>query len=302
LEAGLQAAEEVGDARSIVYASSQLGYVKYYLGEIDQGRVLAEKSLMVARQSGDQAGVALALTQIGYIDLSAGDVQAAAHHFGECARMCQASGNVWYHGVAQWGLAMATWLLGDPDGAEVLLCDSLRSMRLINDPIGTAYDLDTLAWTAATQNKAARALTLLASADAAWAAVPAAPQPTLRGYHDAALAAAREALPESACRAAFAKGAVMSQAEAIAFALGEASRPGPQTDGTPTGSSPGQLTRREQDVAALVAQGQSNSQIASELVISVRTVESHIQHILDKLGFSSRAQIAAWSAARPPAP
>jgi non-specific serine/threonine protein kinase len=55
-------------------------------------------------------------------------------------------------------------------------------------------------------------------------------------------------------------------------------------------------------VAALVAQGQSNSQIASELVISVRTVESHIQHILDKLGFSSRAQIAAWSAARPPAP
>ena len=86
----------------------------------------------------------------------------------------------------------------------------------------------------------------------------------------------------------------MDQAEAVAFALGEPSRPRP--DGGRAG--PGQLTRRERDVAALVARGQSNSQIAASLVISVRTVETHVQHIMDKLGYSSRAQIAAWSAAR----
>jgi non-specific serine/threonine protein kinase len=50
-------------------------------------------------------------------------------------------------------------------------------------------------------------------------------------------------------------------------------------------------------VAALVARGQTNSQIAASLVISVRTVETHVQHIMDKLGCSTRAQIAAWSAA-----
>ena len=60
----------------------------------------------------------------------------------------------------------------------------------------------------------------------------------------------------------------------------------------------GSLTRRERDVATLVAQGMSNSQIAAVLVISVRTVETHVQHIMDKLGCSTRAQIAAWSAAR----
>ena len=302
LESGLNAAEDAGDVRSIVYASSQLGYVRYYFGEVDQGRALAEKSLVVARQSADQVGEALALTQIGYIDLSAGELQAAAHQFGECARVCQASGNVWYHGIAQWGVAIATWLLGDPDGAEVLLCDSLRSMRLIDDPIGTAYDLDTLARTAAAQNKAARALTLLAAAEAAWEANSAVPQPALRTYHDAALAAARETLPESACRAASAKGAAMSQAEATAFALGEAVRPGPQTDDTRAVSKTGQLTRREQDVAVLVTRGLSNSQIAGMLVISARTVEKHVQHIMDKLGVSTRAQIAAWSAARSSAP
>jgi DNA-binding NarL/FixJ family response regulator len=93
----------------------------------------------------------------------------------------------------------------------------------------------------------------------------------------------------------------MGQAEAVAFALGESSRPAPRPDNTQAGASPGRLTRRERDVAALVAQGLSNGQIAAALVISARTVESHVQHIMDKLGVSARAQIAVWAAAQPPA-
>jgi DNA-binding NarL/FixJ family response regulator len=93
----------------------------------------------------------------------------------------------------------------------------------------------------------------------------------------------------------------MSQAEAIAFAHGESPLPTPPPDGPQAGASLGRLTRREQDVAILVARGMSNSQIAATLVISVRTVETHVQHIMDKLGVSTRAQIAAWSTARPPA-
>jgi non-specific serine/threonine protein kinase len=46
-----------------------------------------------------------------------------------------------------------------------------------------------------------------------------------------------------------------------------------------------------------VARGLSNGEIAAELVISARTVETHVQHIMDKLGVGTRAQIAAWSAA-----
>jgi DNA-binding NarL/FixJ family response regulator len=57
----------------------------------------------------------------------------------------------------------------------------------------------------------------------------------------------------------------------------------------------GGLTRRERQVAAVVAQGLSNQEIADKLVVSVKTVEAHITRILSKLGFSSRAQIAAWA-------
>ena len=48
---------------------------------------------------------------------------------------------------------------------------------------------------------------------------------------------------------------------------------------------------------SLIARGRSNKQIAAELVISQRTAENHVEHILTKLGFTSRVQVAAWAAA-----
>ena len=57
----------------------------------------------------------------------------------------------------------------------------------------------------------------------------------------------------------------------------------------------GGLTSREREVARLVAQGKSNRAIADELIVGISTVEAHISHIFTKLGFSSRAQIAAWA-------
>jgi DNA-binding NarL/FixJ family response regulator len=57
---------------------------------------------------------------------------------------------------------------------------------------------------------------------------------------------------------------------------------------------PTELSSREAEVAALVAEGLTNRQIAARLVISERTAENHVQHILTKLGFTTRSQIAAW--------
>jgi len=58
---------------------------------------------------------------------------------------------------------------------------------------------------------------------------------------------------------------------------------------------PVMLSSREAEVAQLVAGGLTNRQIAERLVISERTAENHVQHILTKLGFTTRSQIAAWS-------
>jgi DNA-binding NarL/FixJ family response regulator len=57
----------------------------------------------------------------------------------------------------------------------------------------------------------------------------------------------------------------------------------------------GGLTAREREVATLIAQGKSNREIAASMVVGKRTVETHVANILSKLGFASRAQIAAWA-------
>jgi non-specific serine/threonine protein kinase len=70
-----------------------------------------------------------------------------------------------------------------------------------------------------------------------------------------------------------------------------ASRPRPAVDA----AAP--LTRREREVAGLVAEGLTNREIADRLFISTRTVETHVQHLLDKLGFATRTRLAVWAAA-----
>jgi non-specific serine/threonine protein kinase len=57
----------------------------------------------------------------------------------------------------------------------------------------------------------------------------------------------------------------------------------------------GGLTRREREVAVLIAQGKSNREIADALIVSKRTIESHIANLMVKLGCTSRAQIVVWA-------
>ncbi len=62
--------------------------------------------------------------------------------------------------------------------------------------------------------------------------------------------------------------------------------------------APSCLTRREQEVAALLAQGLTNRQIGAQLGIIAGTASLHVKHILRKLGFESRAEVRAWAAAQ----
>lgn len=74
----------------------------------------------------------------------------------------------------------------------------------------------------------------------------------------------------------------------------------PAAPASPARGARQQLTKREREVAALVASGLSNKEIAEKLVISERTAEGHVERILGKLGFRSRSQIASWQAGGDP--
>lgn len=91
----------------------------------------------------------------------------------------------------------------------------------------------------------------------------------------------------------FALGAELPLERAVELALMDADTPVVPLPRRPESAPGDTLTRRERQVAALVSEGLTNREIAEQLVISKRTADAHVEHILAKLGFSSRAQIAA---------
>jgi non-specific serine/threonine protein kinase len=111
-------------------------------------------------------------------------------------------------------------------------------------------------------------------------------------FHEECTRSSRDELGEERFDAAFRSGRNMPLPAAIAYALGEGGEPVRPTP-RPVASQ-AILTPREREVADLIARGASNKDIAAHLVISRRTAETHVEHILAKLGFTSRSQVAAW--------
>jgi DNA-binding CsgD family transcriptional regulator len=116
---------------------------------------------------------------------------------------------------------------------------------------------------------------------------------SLAGY-ETHLAAARFRLDEEEFAAAWSEGKTMPLEEAIRYAVSE-EEPAPTPEVPTSGTQPTPLTRREKEVADLVAQGLTNRNIAERLHISESTVEKHVANTLRKLNLRSRAQIATWA-------
>jgi DNA-binding NarL/FixJ family response regulator len=111
--------------------------------------------------------------------------------------------------------------------------------------------------------------------------------PDWRGLVDDGVAKARATLGQDVADAAWQQGASMSVLEAIRVATGAAPSPH-QVDGNP-------LTGRETQVAGLIAEGMTNLEIAKRLRMAARTADAHVEHIRNKLGLRTRAQIAIWA-------
>ncbi len=103
---------------------------------------------------------------------------------------------------------------------------------------------------------------------------------------------ARAKLTDAEFQAEQAAGRAMSLEQAVDYAQNLPLKPeiAPALEETPDG-----LTGREREIAALIGQGKTNGEIATELVLSKRTVETHVSKILSKLGLTSRAQIMRWA-------
>jgi predicted ATPase/DNA-binding CsgD family transcriptional regulator len=225
----------------------------------------------------------------------AGDHDRAAALCARAREVCAAAGDRWWLAHVLVGSALAAWGQGRMGEATGYLRESLVIRRELDDPLGVGGAIERLAWLAAAEGDHERAARLLGAGERMWQAVG-------RHLFGAALwlrgrekctRACREALGEARFAALVARGREMATDEAIRYTLDEAV---PERTGAGTDADAARLTPRERQVAELIATGLSNHQIATRLVTSPRTAESHVQNILRKLGFGSRAQVAAWVA------
>jgi predicted ATPase/DNA-binding CsgD family transcriptional regulator len=198
-----------------------------------------------------------------------------------------------------WSVGVARWRAGDLRGATASLRDSVRLFLPMQDLTGISFGIQALSWCAAFASPDVGAARLLGASQAAWRTSGAKVDETnAYGMFDTkAEDAVRQALGSAAFDQAFAEGASYSFDQAVALALGEASDSGDRDAPASTAAAaPGGLTRREREVAVLLAEGLTNREIADRLVISLRTAETHVDHILGKLGLTSRVGVASWVA------
>jgi DNA-binding CsgD family transcriptional regulator len=225
------------------------------------------------------------------VALLSGRPEAACDVFGRCAAMAAELGLTQLTGRARQMLAYALLDLGELAAARAALAEGVPVSMEIGDRWIVQIGLGGFIGLAIKTGRPRLALRLAGAADAFRAANEfSMPAPMLQ-IVDRWLGPARARAGRAAGRLA-AEGRRLSPEEAIRLALAnepdDAAPPGLQ------GSRP-TLTRRETEVAALAARGLTNRDIAARLYLSVRTVEAHVDHILTKLGFRTRTQLAAWA-------
>ncbi|MFB4278190.1 LuxR C-terminal-related transcriptional regulator [Nonomuraea sp. MTCD27] len=295
LREGHRIGEQVREEPILAYVALFRGMVDMFEGRAGDAVGHYREALERHRRTGDMVGVALALIRLSLAYSFLGRPQEAVEAGRECLAVCEAHGEGWHRAYMMMALGVELWRQGDLAGATELEREGLAFDRSMGDLLGVGVTIEVLAWIAAAQGDHRRAARLLGVLRTVWGALgaPLSGYGHLAGYHEQCEARTRAALGEAAFEAQVRRGAGLGREEAVAYALQEDVRRdvSPDLDG---GKGDPVLTRRESEIAGLVAQGMTNKEIAASLVIAQRTAEGHIEHILAKLGFNSRAQIAVW--------
>jgi predicted ATPase/DNA-binding CsgD family transcriptional regulator len=320
---GMQVFQEVGEAWGIALALFLLGRATGELGDPIAACLLLEESAALFRVVGDRQRLALPLNVLGLVALRQGDYPGARTHLEEALAVARETGDEQSIADALTHLGTVALRMGDYPQSAVLYQQSLALIWAQGYRENIAEDLAGLAAVASLLGQPERAARLFGTVEALREVSGIRLSPLRRAEYDWTVESIRTHLDQATFAQAWAQGRAMPLERAIVQALetkdelpteassreanGEDASSALSPDAFSSPPSPplsprralqqqfGGLTSREREVARLVAQGKSNRAIADELIVGISTVEAHMTHIFTKLGFSSRAQIAAWA-------
>lgn len=292
-------AAEHGDARNQAWARQLAAMSVMGEGDLAEAEPLLADALEAHRANDDLLGLLDTYFYLVTVNALMNNLDRAELLCDAAIAICDSHGERWFKAYLLWDYGLVAWQRGETNAATKRVRSALELAQQLGDTWSIAFCLEFLAWTAEATGDRDRAARLLGSAEGVWrrmgwrgAGVPHHGMRDLTEYHHRCLSRLRDQLGAPKLELAMHSGAAMAWDQAVAQALGgsPATAPGRQEGSSALPS----LTRRENEVAELVAQGLSNKEIAARLVISQRTAEAHVERILTKLGFTSRAQVAAW--------
>jgi non-specific serine/threonine protein kinase len=298
LDECLATARERGDEEGIGMALTTLGHVAFLEDDLRRAAACYAEGLAIRRQLGDQRGTAISLQGLGFVARMQGDNARAQSLLEEALRLFRAADDRFQIGLTTGYLADAVFAAGDLPRSRWLLLESLDVLRALGARSRIPRCLERWAAFAVARGRAAVAVRLAGAADALRAVLGDPLSAAQLAERERILLPTRSALSAEAAKQEWALGRAMTMEEAIDLALGVAAAPAESPRATPPEPAPDPsfpLTVRQRDVAALVARGLTNQEIANALVVSPRTAETHVQNILTKLDLTSRAQLAVWA-------
>jgi len=324
------AAAASGDEIGLAWADGFIALAGALRGDPSGNAAACASALERFTRLGDPRGMTFSSLSKAIVHLLCDELPAS---IAECDQLLRSlpEGECWMRGWALWWRGLAFWQAGEPVTAAKCYRAGLRLRQGLGSEymLGAAPFLDGMAWLAAADGDFGRTARLQGAADRVWASavsVPRLAMSLLNRQDELARQRARAGLGQLEYERQYTAGALADLSEVLRFALAQpgTAEPGAPLTGTaPTGAAraaaaaPRQarqarqvtgaaadarahassawdvLTAREREVAALVAQGLTNRDIAGRLVVSKRTVDAHVEHILAKLGFASRVQVAA---------
>jgi non-specific serine/threonine protein kinase len=278
--------EGVGDARWDAIICAFLGHIARGRGQYDAAAGLHERAATLYRGLGNAHGMAWAVYDLGLLARRRGQLDTATRHLRAALPAFRESGYAWAVACTAWTLATVELRRGCADAAAALVAEAMDGFETSDDRRGVAQCLEAAAAVACHKRQPGEAARLLGAA-AAQRELLGAPVPEEdRPDHGAVTQRVRAALGPDAADRARCAGRALTRVDAAALARRVLAPPA-----DPPGA---RLTRRELEVAGLVARGRTNRQIGRALGISEKTAEVHVHNIIGKLDARSRAEVAAW--------